>query len=169
MTIRRRSGIPSFILVMTLLVLSTNLTVSSSPQNDLDWPKITRQTKPWTRWWWLGSIVNKQDLTTEMEKYQKAGLGGLEITPIYGVRGLESRFINYLSPQWMEVFEHTLKEADRLGMGIDMATGNGWPFGGNWVGEDIACKNFVQKEWSLKAGERLTDPVAAYRSRSSAL
>lgn len=161
MTIRRPSGIASIILFMTLMVVFSNLTVTSTAQNDLEWPKITRQTKPWTRWWWLGSIVNKQDLTTEMEKYQKAGLGGLEITPIYGVKGLESRFINYLSPQWMDMFEHTLEEADRLGMGIDMATGNGWPFGGIWVGEDIACRNFIQKEWSLKSGERLTDPIAA--------
>jgi len=76
-----------------------------------------------------------------MEKYEKAGLGGLEITPIYGVKGAEDRFIKFLSPAWMEMLEHTLKEADRLGMGVDMATGAGWPFGGPWVGAEDACKN----------------------------
>ena len=97
------------------------------------WPAITRETKPWTRWWWHGSAVTKEGITTEMEAYQKAGLGGLEITPIYGVLGYEDRFVNYLSPQWIELLLHTLKEAERLDMGIDMATGTGWPFGGPWV------------------------------------
>ena len=64
------------------------------------WPAITQTAKPWTRWWWQGSAVNKTDLTAAMEKYQAAGLGGLEITPIYGVKGYESQFITYLSPQW---------------------------------------------------------------------
>ncbi|HEU0186156.1 MAG TPA: glycosyl hydrolase, partial [Blastocatellia bacterium] len=125
----------------------------------LDWPPVTSQARPWTRWWWQGSAVNKRDLTAEMEKYQKAGLGGLEITPIYGVRGAEDRFINFLSPTWMEMLEHALKEAGRLGMGVDMATGTGWPFGGPWVGAEDACKNFVYQIHTLKVGERLGAPI----------
>jgi hypothetical protein len=104
-------------------------------------------------------MVNKKDLTAEMEKYQKAGLGGLEITPIYGVKGYEDRFIGYLSPSWVEMLGHTLKEADRLGIGIDMATGTGWPFGGPWVETDHACKNFVHQVYNLKGGERVNETI----------
>jgi len=129
------------------------------PASVLEWPAVTNQTKPWTRWWWMGSIVNAKDLATEMQKYAAAGLGGLEITPIYGVRGYEDRFIDYLTPQWMEMLEGTLKEARRLDLGVDMATGNGWPFGGPWVGAADACKNAVYKTYELKAGERLAEPV----------
>ena len=53
------------------------------------WPEITRVTKPWTRWWWHGNAQTKAGITAEMEAYQKAGIGGLEITPIYGVLGYE--------------------------------------------------------------------------------
>ena len=95
-----------------------------------------------------------------MEKYEKAGLGGLEITPIYGVKGYEDRFINYLSPAWIEMFEHTLREGERLDLGVDLATGNGWPFGGPWVSDEDACKNFVHKTYSLKGGERLGEAVS---------
>jgi hypothetical protein len=126
---------------------------------DLEWPKITSQTKPWSRWWWLGNIINKNDLSIEMEKYQKAGLGGLEITPIYGVKGYEDRFIDYLSPAWMEMLDHSLKEADRLGLSVDMATGTGWPFGGPWIGADNACRNVVHKIYNLKSGESLSEPI----------
>ena len=85
---------------------------------------------------------------------------GLEITPIYGVKGYEDRFINYLSPAWIEMFEHTLREGERLDLGVDLATGNGWPFGGPWVSDEDACKNFVHKTYSLKGGERLGEAVS---------
>jgi hypothetical protein len=124
------------------------------------WPEITRECKLWTRWWWPGSTVNSNDLTVELEGLRKAGLGGVEITPIYGVAGCENRFVSYLSPQWMDLFGHTLKEATRLDLGVDMATGTGWPFGGPWVDSEDACKYVAFKTYTLKAGERLTEPVS---------
>jgi hypothetical protein len=145
--------------LVSLLFLNNVACSREQASSQLEWPKITNETKPWTRWWWMGSIVNKKDLTDQMEQYRKAGLGGLEITPIYGVKGYEDRFINYLSPAWMEMLVHTLKEADRLDIGIDMATGNGWPFGGQWVGANDACRNVVHKTFKLKAGQSLDEPV----------
>src|SRR3990170_2468498 len=115
---------------LRLISMLFALTISAGAQ--LKWPTITQVNKPWTRWWWEGSGVNAKDLTRSMQLYQQAGLGGLEITPIYGVKGYEKQFIPYLSAQWMEMLAHTLKEAKRPGLGIDMATGTGWPFGGPW-------------------------------------
>ena len=94
-----------------------------------------------------------------MEAYQKAGLGGLEITPIYGVFGEEDQFVNYLSPHWMELLTFTLREAERLDLGIDMATGTGWPFGGPWVGDDDASKNLNYKVYTVTAGHRLEEKI----------
>ncbi len=132
---------------------------AQSQSNTLAWPEITQLSKPWTRWWWLGNIAEPQQLTEEIERYKKAGIGGLELTPIYGVQGYEDHFIDFLSPKWMDLFEHTLKEADRLDMGLDMATGTGWPFGGPWIGYDDACRNFVHQTYLLKGGERLREPI----------
>jgi hypothetical protein len=89
--------------------------------------------RPWTRWWWPGSAVDPASLTWQLEKLAQAGIGGVEITPIYGATGYESRYVDFLSPQWMELLAHTGREARRLGLGVDMATGTGWPFGGPWV------------------------------------
>jgi alpha-L-rhamnosidase len=125
----------------------------------IKWPAITQQTKPWTRWWWLGSEVNKKDLTTVMQQYQQVGLGGLEITPIYGVQGEDNQYINFLSPDWMNVFDHTLKEGKRLNLGIDLANATGWPFGGPWIGDEDACKNMQYKMYSLNGGEILKDTI----------
>lgn len=145
------------------IILATVMIVCQScdntPPRQPGWPEITSETKPWTRWWWHGNAATKDGITAEMEAYKKAGIGGLEITPIYGVHGYEDRFINYLSPQWMELLMHTLKEGERLGMGIDMATGTGWPFGGPWIGAEDACKNMYHKVYELKGGETLKELV----------
>jgi hypothetical protein len=123
------------------------------------WPTITHQARPWTRWWWQGSAVEPASLTAQLEAFKAAGLGGVEITPIYGVRGAEDRFIPYLSETWMKMLDHTLREAARLDLGVDLATGTGWPFGGPWVGDDTSPRTMAHKTWVLAGGGRLREPV----------
>ena len=95
-----------------------------------DWPTIQPEARPSARWWWLGSAVDKENLTYNLEEYAKAGLGAMEITPIYGVQGNDKNNIPYLTPQWMDILQHTQAEGKRLGIQIDMNMGTGWPFGG---------------------------------------
>jgi hypothetical protein len=142
-----------------LILLFSQALFAQQNKTQISWPEITRENKPWTRWWWPGSIVTPSDLTTNMEKYQKAGLGGMEITVIYGAKGMEDKSIRYLSPEWMDMFTYTLKEGVRLNLGIELANASGWPFGGPWVEPEDACKNINYKTWSLKTGESLTEPV----------
>ena len=47
-----------------------------------EWPAVRPEARPATRWWWLGSAVDATNLTYNLEEYAKAGLGGVEITPI---------------------------------------------------------------------------------------
>jgi len=124
-----------------------------------DWPAVTRETKPWTRWWWQGSAVDAAGLTANLQAIAAAGVGGVEITPIYGVRGEESRAIPYLSDAWMRMLEHTMSVARRLDLGVDMATGTGWPFGGPSVDDDTAARNFVHRTWNIDAGGRIAEPI----------
>jgi hypothetical protein len=123
------------------------------------WPETTNVTKPWTRWWWHGSTVNPSGLRANMELLQEAGLGGVEITPIYDVKGYEDQAISFLSEQWMKILEYTLKEGNRLDLGIDLADASGWPFGGPWIGAGNACKNVHFKQFTLNGGQRLKEKV----------
>lgn len=147
-------------LKMGLFILVVIIGACSRPQaNQPEWPEISSETKPWTRWWWHGSAVNKEEITKELEALSAAGIGGVEITPIFGVYGFEDQWIEYLSPEWVQVFEHALKEAERLNLGVDMATGTGWPFGGPWIDEEDASKYLAHKTFSLNGGETLKEPV----------
>lgn len=139
---------------LTIILFASTL-AAAQPK----WKPITQQSKPWSRWWWEGNAVNPKDLSYNMEAYKKVGLGGLEITPIYGVKGYESQFIDFLSPKWVDMFKHTLKEGTRLGLGIDLANASGWPFGGSWVTPEDACKAVFHKTYTLKEGESLNENI----------
>jgi hypothetical protein len=109
---------------------------ANDPPGDTSWPAVTAECRPWTRWWWLGSAVDEPNLGRELEAIAAAGFGGVEITPIYGAKGAEERFRTFLSPEYVAALAFTCSEAARLGLGVDMATGTGWPFGGPHVGPD---------------------------------
>ncbi len=122
------------------------------------WPEIGSATKPWTRWWWLGSAVDEENITQLLEAYCEAGIGGVEITPIYGAQGEELRDIPFLSDKWIAMLRHTVREAQRLGMGVDMPTGTGWPFGGSQVTDELAEDKLVVEALRVRT-KRLSLPT----------
>lgn len=111
------------------------------------WPEAKPEARPGTRWWWMGSAVDRANLTYNLESYAKAGIGTVEITPIYGVIGNEANEIEFLSPQWMQMLRHTEAEGERLGVQVEMNTGTGWPFGGPEVTADEAATCAYFKVW----------------------
>ncbi|MBI1343349.1 MAG: glycoside hydrolase family 2 protein [Terrimonas sp.] len=129
----------------------------------VEWPPVSQTTKPWTRWWWEGSAVDSINLSWNLEQYKNAGLGGVELSPIYGVKGNEDRFIDFLSPRWMQLFQFTLQESHRLGLGVDLANGTGWPFGGPWVSPEDASKTLYVKTYPLQEGGQLKEPLLFFR------
>ena len=106
--------------------------------------------KPWTFWWWMGSAANESDITAQLEGFQKAGLGGVHISPIYGVKGYEKEFVPFLSKKWLHLLDFTVKEGKRLGLGVDITTGTGWPFGGPTVTPEMAAKAMSIKDGKIQ-------------------
>ena len=105
------------------------------------WPNAAKEAKPYTRWWWMGSAVDEEGLRYNLSEFSKAGIGGVEITPIYGVQGNDENEILYLSPKWMEMLGRTEQLGKEFGIEVDMATGTGWPFGGpNVPLDEAACR-----------------------------
>lgn len=149
----------SRVLLVTTIALASTLPANAADSRDgdkpLSWPAPTRQEHPWTRWWWLGSAVDKTNLTRELTEFRDAGIGGVEICPIYGAKGYEDRFIDFLSPRWMEMFAHTTAEAKRLGLGVDLTTGTGWPFGGPNVTTEYASSRLNLRSFDPPGAQSL--------------
>lgn len=135
----------------SLACLAVGVVPTASAQVSLDWPVAKQEAKPGTRWWWMGSSVDSLNLTYNLETYAKAGIGAVEITPIYGVVGNEMNEVGFLSDRWMRMLKHTENEGKRLGIIVDMNTGTGWPFGGPEVTMDEAASKLSYKIW--KVGE----------------
>jgi alpha-L-rhamnosidase len=136
----------------TVLAEETNAlpTAMSAPAQ---WPAPTNVSQPWTRWWWLGSAVDDENLTRLLETYQAAGLGGVEITSIYGVEGADDRELPFLSKEWVAALRHSVLEAKRLGMGVDLPTGSGWRTGGPSVTDDDANTELVLTTRAIDGGK----------------
>lgn len=153
--------------LLTLCVVCYGLVTATAQQ----WPTPTLEAKPGTRWWWLGSAVDKENLQWTMQQYADHGIGAVEITPIYGVQGNQANNIPYLSDQWMQMLREVQKNGQQFGIEVDMTTGTGWPFGGPWVPlEESACKAvFIDTSFVGKKVEGLPLTVAARDAKYSRL
>ncbi len=125
-----------------------------------EWPEVAPEARPGTRWWWLGSAVDAPNLTYNLNEYAKAGMGAVEITPIYGVQGNDAYNLPFLSAPWMEMLKHTQAEGKRLGVEIDMNTGTGWPFGGPAVSVDDAATRAIFQSYTVTGGEAVRLDIA---------
>ena len=120
------------------LALAATMSMTAGAQT---LPQPTQEAKPGVRWWWMGSAVDRENLKWSLDEYAKAGIGAVEITPLYGVQGNDKNDIPFLSPKWMDMLSFVEDEGNRVGIETDMATGTGWPFGGPWVPvSEAACK-----------------------------
>ena len=129
----------------------------------LAWPAVTRDVKPWTRWWWLGSAVDKPGLSAQLTELDAAGFGGVEVTVIYGAKGADSAYIPYLTPRWVDMIAHTATEAHRLGMGLDLPQGSGWRTGGPTVVPADANASLAITADSVAAGATWATDVTGRR------
>src|SRR5574338_689100 len=142
-------------LLLAIIVPFFSLTTHAQ----VSWPKITQDTKPWTRWWWMGSAVDENNLSWTLHQYNKVGFGGVEVVPIYGAKGYESRYVKYLSPHWMKMLDYTVKETASMKMGVYISVGTGWPIGGPDVTIQDAASKIVVQQYDLPANTLLPDKI----------
>ena len=115
----------------------------------------------------MGSAIEKEEIKRHLETYRKVGIGGVHIIPIYGAKGYEERYIRYLTLEWMEMFRFTMAEAKRLDMGVDMTSGTGWPFGGEWVRAEDAAVMALSETYSLSGGERFDRKIRSSNEKEA--
>jgi len=90
--------------------------------------------KPMMRWWWFGPAVTKPELQKELETMRGAGIGGIEIQPIYPLmlddkaKGIKN--LPYLSSEFLDDINFANQTAHALGLRVDITLGSGWPYGG---------------------------------------
>ena len=94
----------------------------------------TADARPMMRWWWFGPAVVKPELQKELETMRGAGIGGVEIQPVYPLMlddpAIGFKNLQYLSPEFLDDVSFTNKIGRSLGLRVSMTLGSGWPYGG---------------------------------------
>ena len=89
------------------------------------------------RWWWFGPAVTKAGIERELRTMKEAGIGGIEIQPVYPLalddESVGRKNLRFLSPEFLDCLKFANDKARELGMRVDLTLGSGWPFGGPQV------------------------------------
>src|SRR5688572_1609018 len=114
--------------------------------------------RPMMRWWWFGPSVTPARLARELAQMKEAGIGGVEIQPVYPLaldddaKGLEN--LPFLSDEFLAALRFTSKTARDLGLRVDLTLGSGWPFGGPQVSIADAAGRLRVERVPIAAGQR---------------
>ena len=117
-----------------------------------------REAGPWVYWMFFDNVMSKPEITRKLEEMAAAGIAGAELRflSLYGFTGVPGPWFDaagwerlgqqrceYLSPQFVDMLEHTCAEAQRLGLRLAINMGMGWPPGGPWITEEHRSKHLV--------------------------
>ncbi len=125
------------------------------------WPEVRPEAKPWAYNWWMGSAVDAEGLEFQCREMAAKGFGGFHVIPIYGAKGWEPKYREYLSESWIEGWNLAVQTAHRHGLLVDITMGSGWCFGGPWITREDACSSGMRVKRAGPGGEGyMVDPFS---------
>ncbi len=111
-------------------------------------------------WWWLNSMATKESITRDLEEMKAKGYGGASLVDAgssnYQVARKTAAGPVFMGPEWMELYQHAVREADRLGIELSVNVQSGWNPGAPSITPDMALKKLVYTETEVKGGERVS-------------
>ena len=111
--------------------------------------------RPYVRWWWNGSRVEKDEILRELDVMKAAGIAGVEINTISWPGEADSLGIPalpWLSDRWAEMFNIAAEGCAELGMVCDMIVGSGWPFGAEYLPRDMQLQMLTIQTFDIDGG-----------------
>ena len=145
----------SALLLAVLLSLISNSHAAPSALEQ-DWNNAPPDARLRAYWWWLNGNVTKESITRDLEQMQAKGFGGAVIFDADGSSQDGNAEVphgpTFFSPAWRELYKHTLREADRLGLVISLNIQSGWNLGGPMVTAEDAPKKLTWSEIRVTGG-----------------
>ncbi len=115
--------------------------------------------RPWVYWFWLNGNITKVGITADLEAMQRAGIGGVLIMEVD--QGAPLGPVAFAGPKWRGLFQHVCREADRLGLEVNMNNDAGWcGSGGPWITPAMSMQKMVWTEQSVKGPRPFDGPLA---------
>ncbi|MCW3807043.1 glycosyl hydrolase [Plebeiibacterium marinum] len=118
---------------------------------------------PWVVWHWTSANQTKEGITSNLEGMAEAGIAGATLFsfPSGGMgSGGGTKIDNPaepLTPEWFELIDYAVKEANRLGIKLAIQISAGWATaGGDWITPDLSQQQIVWSEKVIEGGKQLT-------------
>ena len=98
-------------------------------------------------------MIKEEDIRYNINWLKENGFGGVEIAWVYPLNRFYPNDTTYtprqewLSPQWTNIVDFTIRYADSSGLGCDLTLGTLWPFGDSYVTADHATRRYGDPEW----------------------
>ncbi|MFY9153189.1 MAG: glycosyl hydrolase, partial [Prolixibacteraceae bacterium] len=110
-------------------------------------------------WWWLNSMATKESITRDLEEMKDKGYGGASLVDAgssnYQVAKKTAAGPVFMSSEWMELYRHAVKEADRVGIELSVNVQSGWNPGAPSITPEMALKKIVWSEVQVKGGQTI--------------
>ena len=132
------------------LLLTALLAAAAAVPFETGWTNPPTDARLRAYWWWLNGNVTKEAITRDLAEMKAKGFGGALICDADGSsqdgNDRAPHGPTFFSPAWRELYQHTLREADRLGLEMSLNIQSGWNLGGPMVTPDDAPKKLVWTE-----------------------
>lgn len=111
-------------------------------------------------WWWLNSMATKESITRDLEEMKDKGYGGASLVDAgssnYQVAAKTAAGPVFMSPEWMELYKHAVKEAERIGIELSVNVQSGWNPGAPSITPEMAMKKIVFSEVDVTGGKAIS-------------
>ncbi len=165
------SRIVNFSLAAFCLSLAATASLRAEPTLESGWQNPPNEARLRAYWWWLNGNVTKAAITRDLEQMQAKGFGGALLCDANGASQDGNATVphgpDFFSPAWRELYKHTLREADRLGLTISLNIQSGWNLGGPVVSKDDAAKKYVWSETKISGGTNVVVQLPQVKARDN--
>jgi len=115
--------------------------------------------RPHTWWHWMNGNISKEGITADLEAMKKIGLGGAQIFNV-DPDGMPAGPVSFMSDQWLDMVNHAVAEANRLGLEICIHNCAGWSSsGGPWNKPENAMQMVVTTERAVTGPRRFDEKL----------
>ncbi|MFS2808993.1 glycosyl hydrolase [Parabacteroides distasonis] len=110
-------------------------------------------------WWWINSMATKESITRDLEEMKAKGYGSATLidagSSSYEIATKTAHGPVFMSPDWMGLYKHAVREADRLGISLCVNVQSGWNPGGPSITPEHALKKLTYSECNICGGKIL--------------